>query len=86
VRLSIVAIGRAERHVRKASQQATVEIMRRNDSIIACSHHIYVVLFFAHIPFVVNHTFNATPKGRLQHNQGQLTLIFYPHFVLLAIK
>jgi len=25
------------------------------------------VLFFAHIPFVVNHTFNATPTERLQH-------------------
>jgi len=26
-----------------------------------------MVLFFAHIPFVVNHTFNATPTERLQH-------------------
>jgi len=25
-----------------------------------------MVLFFAHIPFVVNHTFNATPTDRLQ--------------------
>jgi len=25
-----------------------------------------MVLFFAHIPFVVNHTFNATPPERLQ--------------------
>jgi len=24
------------------------------------------VLFFAYIPFVVNHTFNATPTERLQ--------------------
>jgi len=24
------------------------------------------VLFFAHIPFMVNHTFNATPTERLQ--------------------
>jgi len=29
--------------------------------------HVYIwVLFFAHIPFVVNHTFNATPPERLQ--------------------
>jgi len=28
------------------------------------------VLFFAHIPFVVNHTFNATP------NQGVATLTY----------
>jgi len=25
------------------------------------------VLFFTHIPFVVNHTFHATPPERLQH-------------------
>jgi len=27
----------------------------------------YVVLFFAHIPFVVNRAFNATPTEKLQH-------------------
>jgi len=27
-----------------------------------------VVLFFTHIPFLVNHTFNATPAERLQHH------------------
>jgi len=47
-------------------QQATIEIMRRNHSIIACSCHI-LVLFFTHIPFVVKHTYNATPAERLQH-------------------
>ena len=26
-----------------------------------------MVLFFTHIPFVVNHTINATPPERLQH-------------------
>ena len=31
--------------------------------------HICMVLFFAHIPFVVNHTINATPPERLQHGQ-----------------
>ena len=31
--------------------------------------HICMVLFFTHIPFVVNHTFNATPPERLQHFQ-----------------
>ena len=30
--------------------------------------HIWV-LFFAHIPFVVNHTFNATPTESLQQHQ-----------------
>jgi len=28
-----------------------------------------MVLFFTHIPFVVNHTFNATPPERLQQYQ-----------------
>jgi len=27
-----------------------------------------MVLFFAHIPFVVDHTINATPPGRLQQH------------------
>jgi len=30
--------------------------------------HICMVLFFMHIPSVVNHTINATPSERLQHN------------------
>ena len=29
--------------------------------------HICMVLFFMHIPFMVNHAFNATPPERLQH-------------------
>ena len=47
-------------------QQATIEITRRDHSIIAYSRHIDIFLFFAHIPFVVNHTINATPPERLQ--------------------
>jgi len=35
-------------------QQAAIEIMRRNNSVIACSRLVYILLFFAHIPFVVN--------------------------------
>jgi len=31
---------------------------------------IYIFLFFTHIPFVVNHTFNATPPQRLQHHNA----------------
>jgi len=30
--------------------------------------HICMVLFFMHIPFVVNHTINATPPERLQQH------------------
>jgi len=43
-------------------QQITIEITSHNHSIIACSYHIYIcVLFFVHILFVVNGTFNTTP-------------------------
>ena len=47
-------------------QQATTEITQRDHSITACSRHLHMVLFFAHIPFVVNRAFNATPAERLQ--------------------
>jgi len=36
------------------------------------SNPIRVVLFFAHIPFVVNHTFNATPAERLQQYRSDV--------------
>ena len=49
-------------------QQAPINFTRRDHSIIACSRHIYMVLFLARIPFVVNRTFNATTTERLQHN------------------
>jgi len=52
-------------------QQATIEITRRDHSIIACSRHIHIFLFFAHIPFVVNHTTNAATPERLQRYQWQ---------------
>jgi len=51
-------------------QQAIIEITWRDHSGIACSCHIYCtsiwVLFFTHIPFVVNRTFNATSTKMLQ--------------------
>jgi len=50
-------------------QQATIEIMRRNLSYYCLlALHIYMVLFFTHIPFVVNQTINATPPERLQQH------------------
>jgi len=48
-------------------QQATMEFTRRDHSVIACSRHIYMVLFFMHIPFVVNRAFSAKPAERLQN-------------------
>ena len=38
--------------------------------------HVCMVLFFTHIPFVVNHTINATPPERLQHNDVDKTWEF----------
>jgi len=37
--------------------------------------HICMVLFFRHIPFVVNHTCNATPPERLQQDHVKLIVI-----------
>jgi len=56
-----VAIGYPE-------QQATIEITCHDHSLIVCSRHMYSIwaLFFAHITFVVNRTFHATPTERLR--------------------
>ena len=54
-------------------QHATIEFMVTISLTIACSWHAYIFLFFVHTPFVVNHTFNATPLERLQ----QHPLLFY---------
>jgi len=67
-----VAIGKARAACAQSFtlwQQATIEITYRDHSIIACSCHVYILLFFTHMSFVVNHTFNATPPERLQQFQ-----------------
>jgi len=68
---SSVAIGKARAVCAQSFalwQQATIEITRHDHSIIACSRHLYILLFFAHIPCVVNHTINTTPTERLQQH------------------
>ena len=64
-----VAIGNPERHVRKASHRGTKQQQRSCSQslllLLARATYI-VVLFFTHIPFVVNHTIKATPPERLQ--------------------
>jgi len=65
-----VAIGKARATCAQSFapwEQATIEFTRRDHSIIACLRHKYILLFFAHILFVVNHTINATPPEGLQH-------------------
>jgi len=65
-----VAIGKPERHVRKASHCGSKQQQRSPDdeiTLLLLVRATYIrVLFFAHIPFVVNRTFNATPTERLQ--------------------
>jgi len=69
-----VAIGNPERHVRKAShcgskQQLNSHAMITLLLLVRATYTVCMVLFFTHIPFVVNHTFNATPPERLQHHR-----------------
>ena len=51
-------------------QQTTIEITWRDHSycLFAPYIYIYILFFFAHILFVVNHTFNATPLEMLQQH------------------
>jgi len=55
------------------ASQALLEVTRLDHSIgitlslLLCATYIWV-LFFTHIPFVVNRTMNATPTDRLQHH------------------
>ena len=63
------AIGNPEQQVRKASHCGSKKQKRSCAAItlILLVRATYIwVLFFAHIPFMVNHTFNATPTEKLQ--------------------
>jgi len=53
-------------------QQATIKIMRCNLSYYCLLAPCTLFCFFAHIPFVVNHTINATPPERLQQHPSIL--------------
>ena len=59
-----------ERQARKASHCGSKQQRRLHAAItqLLLIHATYI-LFFAHIPFVVNRTFNATPTERLQQSQ-----------------
>jgi len=64
-------------------QQATIEITCHDHSIIACSRRIYMVLFFAHILFVVNHAFSATPAEKLQQHPLLFTTNHINHMIFV---
>jgi len=64
-----VAIGNPEWHMRKASHRGSKQQQRScsQSLLLLLARATYImVLFFAHRPFVVNRTINATPPERLQ--------------------
>jgi len=65
-----VVIGKAEKHVRKASHCCTQQQWRSHVVLILfLLVRVTCVLFIMHIPFVVNRTFNTMLTERLQHLQ-----------------
>jgi len=71
--LTTVKIGKPERQERKASHCGSKQQYKSHtaNTLLLIVRATYIwVLFFAHILFVVNGTFNATPTERLQ-------LLFY---------
>jgi len=67
-RTLVVAFNRSHVNIGKAttSQSLLLLLARATDMM---------VLFFTHIPFVVNHTINATPPERLQHHPLLFTTV-----------
>jgi len=55
---------------------------------VACATDM-MVLFFTHIPFVVNHTINATPPERLQHylmsSKSSVCSVYGTRYILFNI-
>ena len=47
--------------------------------LLVCATYIWV-LFFTHVPFMVNRTFNAMPTERLQHHKSQLLQSLFQNF------
>jgi len=72
-----VVIGKAEQLVRKPAHCGTKQQQR---SHIVLSLFLLVratwVLFFTHVPFVVNHTFSTTLTERLQYLQQDWARLF----------
>jgi len=68
-----VAIGNPERHVCKASHRGSKQQYRSfsQSLLLLLARATYImVLFFTHIPFVVNHTINATLPERMQQYES----------------
>jgi len=69
LRNSLLRSAKPDRHVRKASHCGSKQQQRSCTAVtpLLLVRATYILLFFAHIPFVVKHTINATPTERLQH-------------------
>jgi len=62
LRTLVVTFNRSHVNIGRATTSQSLLLLLARDRYI-------MVLFFTHIPFVVNHTINATPPERLQHPQ-----------------
>ena len=72
-----VVIKKVERQVRKASHCRTKQQWRSHVVLILyLLVHATWVLFFTHIPFMVNRTFNTTLNEKLQHLQQDWAGLF----------
>ena len=87
-KLRTVAASSNRDHARNLSSRTLVIVVNRSHVnigrattsqslllVLARAAHI-MVLFFPHIPFVVNHTINATPPERLQQYFVSTTVIY----------
>jgi len=66
-----VAIGKPERQLRKTSHCGSKQKQRSHavlTLLLLVRATCIWVLFFAHIPFLMNRTFDATPTERLSHH------------------
>ena len=78
-KLRTVAASNNRDHARNLSSRTLVVTFNRSHrqsyhialSLLLAHAYICMVLFFTHIPIVVNHTINATPPERLQQYQCQ---------------
>jgi len=64
-RTLVVTFNRSQVNIGRASTSQSLFLLLARAAYI-------MVLFFTHIPFVVNHTINATPPERLQQYQISL--------------
>jgi len=86
-KLRTVAASNNKDHARNLSFRMLVVVFNRlhvnigrattsQSLLLLLAHATHMMLFFPHIPFVVNHTINATPPERLQQYIFRLDLVY----------